>query len=69
MRDFRDINDLQQSRADRQSAFGTASTDVYMPVGNVPTMPEPEPADEPAARPGTSLLSRLDPHDFESRCG
>ena len=52
VRDFRDINDLQQSRADRQSAFGTASTDVYMPVGNVPTMPEPEPADEPAARPG-----------------
>lgn len=52
VRDFRDINDLQQSRADRQSAFGTASTDVYMPVGDVPTMPDPEPADEPAARPG-----------------
>jgi len=52
VRDFRDINDLQQSRADRQSAFGTASTDVYMPVGDVPTMPEPEAADEPAARPG-----------------
>ena len=51
--DFRDINDLQGARSDRQSAFGTASTDVYMPVGDVPTMPDPEPVDEPSApRPG-----------------
>ena len=38
--DVDDMNDLQQSRSDRGSAFGTASTDVFMNTGNIPSMPE-----------------------------
>jgi len=38
--DVDDMNELQQSRSDRGSAFGTASTDVFMPTGNIPSMPE-----------------------------
>jgi hypothetical protein len=36
--DFSDLNELQQSRSDRESAFGTASTDVFMPTGAVEAM-------------------------------
>lgn len=38
--DVDDMNELQQSRSDRGSAFGTASTDVFMNTGNIPSMPE-----------------------------
>lgn len=38
-------NEAQGSRADRASAFGTASTDVYMPVGDVPVIDSREPED------------------------
>jgi len=40
--DVDDMNELQQSRSDRGSAFGTASTDVFMPTGNIPSMPSTE---------------------------
>jgi hypothetical protein len=36
--DFSDLNELQQSRSDRESAFGTASTDVFMPTDAVEAM-------------------------------
>lgn len=38
--DVDDMNELQRSRSDRGSAFGTASTDVFMNTGNIPSMPE-----------------------------
>ena len=41
-RDVDDMNELQQSRSDRGSAFGTASTDVFMPTGNIPSMTSSE---------------------------
>ena len=41
-----DMNDLQQSRSDRNSAFGTASTDVFMNTGNIPSMPDREEAED-----------------------
>ena len=47
-----DLNELQGARSDRSSAFGTSSTDVYMPVGNLPMIEpfrekEPDPVEEP----------------------
>jgi hypothetical protein len=45
-----EARDLSRARSDRESAFGTSSTDVFMPVGNIPTMPDPEPTEEPSPR-------------------
>lgn len=47
-----DLNELQGARSDRSSAFGTSSTDVYMPVGNLPMIEpfsekEPDPVETP----------------------
>ena len=35
-----EARERSQARSDRESAFGTSSTDVFMPIGNVPTLPE-----------------------------
>jgi len=77
-RDFSDLNELQQSRSDRESAFGTSSTDVYMPVGDIPELPQrqeeeteepPSPDDiEPIRKLGIKLIKTPGP-DLQIREG
>lgn len=52
-----EARDLSKARSDRESSFGTSSTDVFMPVGNIPTMPDPEPTEEPS--PGMDPMEPL----------
>jgi len=67
--DFSDLNELQQSRSDRESAFGTASTDVFMPTGAVEAMLRGrEELPEEAPRPkDMQEMSRRGPKPIKTR--
>ena len=54
-----EARDLSQAASDRESAFGTSSTDVFMNVGNVPSMPEAEEDDQPEEQPRPGSMDPL----------
>ncbi len=54
-----EARDLSQAASDRESAFGTSSTDVFMNVGNVPSMPETEEDDQPEEQPRPGSMDPL----------
>jgi len=56
-----EARDLSRARSDRESAFGTSSTDVFMPVGNIPTMPSAEEDDQPEEQPRPVDMDTIQP--------
>lgn len=54
-----EARDLSQAASDRESALGTSSTDVFMNVGNVPSMPEAEEDDQPEEQPRPGSMDPL----------